>query len=939
GIADADGQRWEQSPSFFNRATISGRLSVSDRQPVIHWLWRDTLSGEPTASVTLPLSVRPEEWRGQLQKLPVLLLAGRPMRTAASPAAAVKISVAELENNLRNARGADINIALINLAPAAPASPLLVTYSFEKNDNKRGGVDGFLNHALRDYCLAKLPKDDRQRRWLELTQIYTHIGDNPIGRIYSGQKCDFVELLKNFVTDGDRDAPGLIARYSLLFNTQSIMPRKELVRKCDELLADLKNTGSGQFADLDKLAKYTESMQRLARIADGDTTLEFWTDTGSGTNWQPSPHCIRLSWRKDRQLPALDTFTPWVTNDMQFCPLTPEEKIREAQVALLFNGRGDFTEIARDEWLEKFPRSLTLTVLTADAALHEINYSLGLPIQHRFNGKAEAAAYLRQINYAADGLKFWLGRMASASQLDRFEQIIYRFITSLNERALLDIFSDEQYVHLQKELADAVSEANRRAGRSGWRWQRPQYVPWQTLTREQARRQSDNQLFNFQREILDRDFFLQIINQAEAATIARPGQFNPQPWWKVLRGDDIYRVFTQPEFAGFYRRLHSPTLALADGDLSSKELGGLFEQALALLRGGSRREAEELFVKIQNSAVTDLNRGYGNTLVRANAAFRLAQIYRMDLRLPEAVQQAQLGLQLCGNGSFQVISRRYEDQWDQAVAEHGGGGDLARQLAGLLRDLRFDPQRANLPERVKVVTVSTPNMDNPALRIFYRAPCDADRQRPSRVLVLGAGSNAEVISYLRPDSPWTKFADAHRLVLVMPQFRTSYWAWEKTDAYSYYSDAQVWSGRALLDGLEQINQQCAVQQQRLLFYAYGSNTGFALRFARWRPDLVAAVAVGRPSNFGTPRFAEPDLRPMSALKNVAFHLSAAEFDDDFCCAFFNRHETAVHFATLLQAADVHVEWKDYPGLTPPPAAELERDAREFLEKQLNYHEK
>ncbi|MDR1190406.1 MAG: hypothetical protein LBK60_01910 [Verrucomicrobiales bacterium] len=62
GLSDADGPRWEQAPSFFNRTTIS------DGRSVVRWFLRDTLNGTLTASAELPLLVKPGEWRGQIEK-------------------------------------------------------------------------------------------------------------------------------------------------------------------------------------------------------------------------------------------------------------------------------------------------------------------------------------------------------------------------------------------------------------------------------------------------------------------------------------------------------------------------------------------------------------------------------------------------------------------------------------------------------------------------------------------------------------------------------------------------------------------------------------------------------------------------------------------------------------------------------------------------------
>ncbi|MDR1190405.1 MAG: hypothetical protein LBK60_01905 [Verrucomicrobiales bacterium] len=801
-----------------------------------------------------------------------------------------------------------------------------------------------MSNALRDYCIAKLSAGHPQRRWLELTQIYTYIGSDHVGRIYSGQKSDFVTLLKNFIADNDQDAPALVAHYSLLFDTQGKMSRRELIHQCASLLADIKQANPANFPDLFKIAKYTKSTQNLARLADGDTTAEYWGDhwrgdygdemTADSQDWKPYPHTIRLTWKKEQKIPCLNEFTRWFFNEAQsYSCVPPEDKIKEAQAAILFNSKGSFRAVPPDEWLAQFSNSIAMTTWVAGQSLYEHNATLGLPIQYPFNGKEEQASYQRQINYTANGLKFWLERVDSEQQLNQLENSVSQFIFSLTERAFIEIVSDQQYTALQKQLAECVEKAGQRIGRQRQSNQLQRYIPWQTLTREQAERQHGNELFNFIRYIFERGFFEQQLTIAEAN--ANSGKFNPADWWKLLRSEDMHRAFTQSELAEFYLKFKTQTFEKLDsGDFNSKEFGFLYEQALTLLHGGRYLEAEAMLEKIQHAPVTDLNRGYTNNLVKANAAFCRAQIHRMNRRFPEAVQQAQLALQLSNNETIPLIKKRYDEKLTNGDMDLGVSGDLARQSVRLLKDLRFDPQRANLPEQVRVISVPTPNMDNPELRIFYRVPSAADGDQPRRVLVLGAGSNAENLSYLRLDSAWAKFADAHNLVVVMPQFKTSSWAWQKNDTYSYYIAAQVWSGQALLDGLAQINQQCAIQKEQLLFYTYASGSGFPLRFARWRPDLVAAVAVGRPSNLGCPRLAEPGLRPFSALKKVAFHISASEFDDDCRYNHMDRYATAVHFATLLQAADVQVEWKNYPDLTPPTVLELEQDAREFLARQL-----
>jgi poly(3-hydroxybutyrate) depolymerase len=895
----------------------------------------------------LTLTANPQDWSAQIKDFlrPVF----NPFSVyVEEPPPPSRTFIEELEQKLRGARGLDANVALLNLAAVDPTNPLLASFSLEKADDlQRLNVGEFLTFAFRDWLVEKLPVDNPQRRWLQLMRIYSYLPHDPRGKIISGKQEDYLKLLLNFITVSGADLPGLLARYSLLYDTQGQMPLPELIATSGKLLADLRAADGGEFRELGRVADYTEAILRLARIASGETGIEFDMEPMNKderrSNSLPCPRSIRLSWQRGKPTPTLEPYVPWRTNIVSFFKMTPVEKITAARSCLLIYGRGGFTEIARDEWLAQNPNSLTMTAF-AVSSLDKICRDLGLPIQHRFDGKAELASYRRQIEYVANGVEYWLARTRHEDVL-RYTDYVNRLLGVLNERPLLEIFTDEEYVTLRQKLTALTAQAFQRAGRDDPSKQPGRHLSWPELTREKVGGQTAHILYNFDEEPLNRDWFTNKLSDAAQAATA-DGDFKPAAWWNLLRTKKLDETFTYPELARFYLKLHTASFKLAgSGDLTGKELSRLFEQALTLLYGGERTAAVELLEKLQALPVTDLNRGYNNDLIRINTAYRLAQIYRADGRVPEAVQKLREGLQLADGGTFKGIIRRYEEKWENEVTERGISGDLSRKLAGVLSDMRFQPERAELPDRVGVVTVPTPNLDNPELRIFYRVPAATDG-KSRRVLTLAVGSNAEVLSYLQPGGAWARFADAYNLVLVAPQFRAQTYHWNSSSVFCHYASAQVWSGAAFLAGLDKINERCPLQKDGLLFHGYAPGTGFVCRFARWRPDLVAAVALCRPSQGGLARFVEPGLQPLKSLSAVKIFIGAAEIDDDQCrdktTVLYNRYETAVHFVTLLQAADVASEWKNYAGLQSPPVTELENDARTFLASQLtenNYGKK
>jgi hypothetical protein len=381
--------------------------------------------------------------------------------------------------------------------------------------------------------------------------------------------------------------------------------------------------------------------------------------------------------------------------------------------------------------------------------------------------------------------------------------------------------------------------------------------------------------------------------------------------------------------AAFYSRRTTEALAYvrAQPRLSLADAQAFFEQALWLHYGKKEAEAEPLYRALLELPAGSFATPAEQAEIQANAAFRLAQLTRFAGRLPEAIDFASRALELSGDASPRLIAERFTNKWN----DH----NLRAVCTRLLRDMRFDPARLALPQNTHVMIVPTPNGDNPQLPVFYRLPPASSFGTVSakRVLVIAPTNNQDAIDYLDPHGAWARFADAHDLVLVVPQFHASDTPMRVANRFTHARFAQVWSGAALLDAVERIGQQTLLDSSRLLLHGQTSGGGFATTFAAWRPDLVAAVSVLN-GNWSMPRTALPGLRPRAEWRSVRFHISSGERDNFRGGTGLPRYDATLDFVTRLMGDGVPVEWRSWPGVYHQPTIEMEDASRAFLSRQL-----
>lgn len=926
GASHGDGESWQSAGSQFCRIALSGNLRVQDGHPVIAWSVRDTITGQIVSSEDQVLEADPALWREQMGGALSALLSRTATEIARLPAPSAPETepLARLRENLRKARGLEANVALLKLARVNPADPMLLERGFEKGQSKRDGLDAFLNFALRDWVIARLPAGSFERRRAELAKILAFHPTEPTGRYITGTDIDYRAALLKLAGENPFDPPGLAARYLVLFDQQDETPLPLLIQQCEALTRDLDAADRKVFFDANWLMRMTECLRQFAVVANGDGSAPL-----PAVRFEDYPRWVKVNESRGDVLDLVKQ-SFWVTNEGLLLPLTPEEKIVEARAALAVNGRPSEQRRLPTNWLKEYPHSMIMTAYAIEC-LTQIGHKLGWPIAHPLDWPAERAAYLESVDYVLGSIEWALRRCDNRASLDTIEEMTWRLFMGLNARGYLGIVDDAHYIRLRDRLAESVRAARERLGAPPWPGKERNLIAWQDLTPEMARSLRDLQLGSVGIWVYEPDAVRQDIAQNVRATLVGV-KFDPHPWWRVLRECVVNTSLSAPDLAACYSRLTPNVIQLYEkSPPDAKDAGFLLEHGMALFYGNRLAEAEDVFHLILRGSDAP-GKAKMMQAIQANAAYRLVQVLRLSHRKAEAIEMAHQALALCGGTSWGRIDRVVDDNMAADVETRSLTGGLAGDILRQLREMRLDPAAVRLPDRVAMVTVPTPNADNPDLVVYYRTPPLPERgNAPLRVLVLAPVAGSDVRELLKPQSAWAQFADRMGWMLVAPQFCNSNYPSRADNIFAYYIHASAWSGKALLDALEKIGDRVPIEGRRLLFYSCSSGSGFASSFARWRPELTSAVAVTGTTVLAWPMY-RPGLKPYAALKGVRFWVSVAE-GDDLSANSYDRRATAEAFVTLLRGAGVDAEWKVFPGTAHLPTREMEEDAQAFLARQ------
>ena len=218
--------------------------------------------------------------------------------------------------------------------------------------------------------------------------------------------------------------------------------------------------------------------------------------------------------------------------------------------------------------------------------------------------------------------------------------------------------------------------------------------------------------------------------------------------------------------------------------------------------------------------------------------------------------------------------------------------------------LSFQLNAASLPQ-VSSVTVKTRAPQNELVTVWYRIPKNYHprQKQMSRVLVLFGGRNSSGKDMASGGLEWGKWADENNAFLVSPGFKDDkYWEPEK------------WSGKALLNALEQIRKRYNICTDKLLFYGYSAGSQCSNLFPAWRPQLTRAWV-----SHACGVFHEPTTR----MRFVAGLVTCGDADHA-------RYVISRNFVENCRKKGINIIWRSFPNHphdVPPDSLRL---AREFL---------
>lgn len=913
-----EGARWETSSGFVSRFTLRGTLDAGS----CTWVLADSLSGKTLATRKQKLPPDPARWADDLRGwLP------RFAGSASDDAAALSRRALSLPTKdaamavWKSARGsADKNVALLQLLLIDPSDPTAIGGRISKGSDEKDGLDNYLAHAKRDALLRLLPKDHPMRPWVELDRIQTFMPWIATGPHLSGEKRDSQADLKAF-SEAQPDHPArLLARYFWLYDAQGKLPPAEVAVDAAALSKQL--AGARDLPNNQTLSRMCDSIAWLGRAASGEPNMH-----PDKNDTVPGRHRLEIS---EQGKPEVKKNDNWRVEEFRHLPLTPEEIQNEAAAALAIQGRRDFKKRIDPAWMEKFPRSFSVASFIAWDGIHELLYADSRPMPFVGDYAAMRGHWRRMVDYTTDTLEYWMGKVRTADEFRVVDYAPMFFLPALNEAAFR--ISDDEYAAIHARLLAASAAAAQRAGTSNTAPRIPEshMLDWRKLTREEALKQGADNPFLGQRYYREVAAFSEDLRAAAKTAF---GQEAPsfRNWWQLMnRGMDecmSYRRIADEFVAPHLPEIHA---LFGSGALSDDERAMLLDVGIVLMWGWQYPEAEKIFSIVADApaAVTSSER-VGNAL-RASALLHLARLQIEAKNKPAAMLALDRCLKLSDGLDVRRLDRCAPNFRDWLLHSPGQRGNIRSLAMRMLDELRFDPAHAVFPPRCGAVRVKTLQLENPVVTMFYRLPPPSDV--PPRVLVVLPPFNDGTANICDDTHSWARFADAHNLALVVPQFFQVHTTWKMDHPCSPYHFPQIWAGQALLDGIREIGKLRKLDEKKLLFHGTGAGAQFASRFARWKPERTAALSLHSAGGYS---WAEMELgvQPVSALKDLPVFLTVGE-TEDFGAEHWDIRAGTEIYNTILKGVGAKVDFRLLDTTFHRSNAELQTLAEKFVADQL-----
>lgn len=630
----------------------------------------------------------------------------------------------------------------------------------------------------------------------------------------------------------------------------------------------------------------------LVDPADPQTDLKAFSESHSG---RPAGLLARYFWLFDAQ-----------------GRLPYAEVAAEAGAALAIQGRGDFFQRRIDpSWMVRFPHSFSLASFIAFRGIYDLPHPDGAPMPFLDDADAMRTHWRRMIDYTADTLAYHLSKVRTADEFKALDYPLQYFFHGLHGGAFW--LSDDDYETTRQRLLPLSAAAAARAGvpDKASRAVEPDILDWRELTRAEVLRQSDDFL-------VDGPWYYHdtatIFRRLAAAAVTAFEQDPPsyRDWWEAMN-KGLDESISYREMANRLVMPHLPKLLAiyGSGTLSDDERAMLLDTGIVLMWGWQFAEAERLFQLVVEAppAVTSSER-YRRGL-QASALLHIARLQIQAKNKPAAIATLDRCVELSEGLDIRLCQRISTNFRDWIINPPGQRGNVGTIAIRMLDELRFDPAQAVFPACCGAVQVETLQLDNASVTFFYRLPPPS--AVPPRVLVVVSNFNDGVARYCDDTNPLARFADAHNLALVVPQFFHPHTVWKKDHPCSPFHFPNLWSGQVLLEAVEKISQLRKLDEAKFLFHGSGSGAHFAARFARWKPERTGALSLHSGVEFPWfEREGSSPLGPVSAFHGLPVLLTTGE-NEDFGSGWAHARPASEVFSSILKSAGAEVDFRVIDG--------------------------
>ena len=893
GVKNSRGSTWAVAPGFLTKETLSGRIE----KDAFALELRETAPDRLLASVSVPLgrdgSVSPRVLSAAMRQLE---------ERAESNKERVRVTRFP-EPSETSANAGILRQALEDASGLAARWQPLQKPSYN--------LPRALNLGLREYLLTKLPPEDPRRPWLELEYLAGFLPFDPWARPYVAAAPDPIAELKNFVRRHPNDMPGLLAEYMLLWETMPRLSYEELAQRWDELDKKLSRTSSGEpIAGWDKFRRMPAQLRDLARVAQGRGGVLPPCD-----DWFAAPHRMIPRVAEAGRV-SLENTSPWGVSEWRHMSrITPTDAAHEARAALAILGRGNNRFAVNPRWMEEFPNALSLTSYVI-RSLREADRDEGLPLRFPLDAPAERAAYLEKVRYVHAQLRREIALVQSPRELDWIENAQLReFFSALSRPGFRRTLPDSEVRKMQETVFTEIDGAAARVGRNARRPSGDPLRDWRRIDRSvssfaDSRRWTFDQVNIYEHDTL----------AANAATLLEQSAGTPllsSPWYRAMVSYP-YATLTPVQRAelitnGCERLVHD----YGHRDLSAQEMEHLTQFAAALIAGKKYPEAAAVLRLVAETPESDANRTGKAVAVRANAALPLAAL---AIHAGREVEAAHALRRILADAPVRPIEIIEDGGWHPRHFESVQA--VALRLLSELRAAESPPRADN-----GLVRVAVPGFFPGKVLFRYRAPSGGHPADGSRmpVLVIAPAVNEGADDYCREEGAWARFADAHGVFLLVPQFM------------EFWSDStlpQDWSGEALRLALAKLRNRFSLDTDLLYFHGFGFGASFLQRVALWKPDWCGAASLHSTFDWAWEETLPEGLQALSALRNTPFFITCGAEDGSEDHAIRGSFAPTIRFVTYAKDAGVPVTWKPLPGVTHRPTREMEDQARAFLAQQF-----